>query len=59
MLHSTPDDPLQDAAWEMTIPYDQLDDVIKLLTDARSLRLPPAEWRKEDGRWVPVKRGSS
>lgn len=54
LLRSQPQEGSNDDPWEMTIPYDQLDEVITVLTEARKLQPPAPSWeRDKKGRWVP------
>lgn len=57
MLESTPCEGADADAWEIPIPYDQLEDVIRVLMEARKLQPPAPVWRKTADGWEPIERG--
>jgi hypothetical protein len=59
LLESTPCEGADADRMEIVIPYDQLEDVIRVLIAARKLRPPRALWRKTAGRWAPIEEATS
>jgi hypothetical protein len=51
LLESTPCDGADCDPMELMIPYDQLDDVIRVLMEARTLQPPKAVWQQTPDGW--------
>ena len=54
LLESTPCEDSNADAMEFVIPYDQLEDVIRVLMEARTLQPPEAAWHKTADGWEPL-----
>ena len=51
LLESTPCEGADGDPMELVIPYDQLEDVIRVLMEARTFQPPKAVWRKTPTGW--------